>query len=157
MARLEYHRLDDAKGYELLYYYENITREEIAARFACDYFIKEKVVYEKTSCAIEASVYVVYVQEDNEAAIFENAVVSDGDGIKLELRHFKENSTEYPLVHLFQLPCNEEVLLYLLSDYLLWMGQEWRKTSVEIDEDRKVYVYYGEPVLEEGKRIDGYE
>jgi len=147
LARLEYRLLDEAKGYPLLYYYENMAKGEIAARFACDYFIKDRVVYEKTSCAIEANIYIVYVLEDNEAKAFEKGVIhgQEGDGLKLELRRFREDSAEYPLVHVFELSENQDVLVHLLSNYLLWLGQEWRKTSVELDEDRKVYVYYAEP------------
>jgi hypothetical protein len=144
---LEYRLLDEVKGYPLLYYYENMEKGEVAARFACDYFIKDRVVYEKTFCAIEANIYVLYVLEDKETKVFEQGVAPGqaSDGMKLELRRFREDSAEHPLVHVFELTESQDALLHLLSDYLLWLGQEWRKTSVEIDEDRKVYVYYAEP------------
>jgi len=149
LARLEYRLLDAAKGFPVLYYYDPIDKAEIAARFACDYFVKNAVVYEKTSCAVEPTAYVIYVN----IAAEETAIAGAGStgsrysGIRLEFRQFKEGTADYPVVNTFEFMEYKDVLLYLLSDYQFWLGQEWQKTSTEIDEDRKVYVYYAKPTV----------
>ena len=67
MPKLEYRLLDEAGGYPVLYYYQEMDAAEIAARFICDKFIKDGVVYERTSCACETLTYVIYVQETGKA------------------------------------------------------------------------------------------
>lgn len=149
MPRLEYRQFTAGNDYPLLYYYEQIDDGEIAARLACDYYVKDRLVYEKTSCAIEPTGYVIYVQHDNEAAVFDqgNSDYSALPGIRMELRQYQEMTDFYPVIHVFEFVSNLEAALTLQCDYLWWLGKEWRKTSTEIDEDRKVYIYYAQPVM----------
>lgn len=148
MSRLEYRQLNAEKNYPVLCYFEHIDNDEIAARFACDYYIRDRLVYERTSCAVEPDGYVIYIRHDDEAQVFDEG----GGGcaampnIRMELRQYKETAHYYPVIHVFEFKTNLEAALTLQADYIWWLGQEWRKSSTEIDEDRKVYVYYAEPV-----------
>ncbi|MEF3305276.1 hypothetical protein [Paenibacillus sp. GYB003] len=148
MARLEYRLFDEERGFPLLYYYDFIDKDEVSLRFACDYLVKDRVVYEKTSCAIEPRAYVIYVKtaEDEQALASGTELPGYRGGIRIELRHFREEAAQYPVVHVFQFRDDDDALLHLQSDYLQWNGVEWEKTSAEVDEDRKVYVYYASPV-----------
>ncbi|HBS57774.1 MAG TPA: hypothetical protein DEA44_00735 [Firmicutes bacterium] len=150
MPRLEYRQLNEAQGHPVLYVYDDIDAGEIAARFACDYFVKDRLVYEKTSCAIEMEAYVIYVLHDGEAEVFDtgNKDYAAIPRVRMELRQYAETAAFYPVRHVFEFNTNLEAALNLQGDFLWWMGKEWRKSSTEIDEDRKVYVYYAEPVAE---------
>lgn len=145
MARLEYRLLNKTEDFPVLFYYEDIDQSEIAARFACDYFVKSGITYEKTSAAVEAGCYIVYIKKANLEE--ENLPQSNNNTqkIRLELRQYNENSNYFPVITTFNMKSNLEVLLYLQSDFIYWLGQEWKKTSAEIDEDRKVYVFYAVP------------
>lgn len=144
MARLEYRLLDETRGFPLLYYYDFIDKDEVALRFACDYLVKEGVVYEKTSCAIEPRTYVIYVRTAEDEQAFAGGTELPGyrGGIRIELREYKPATAHYPIVHEFRFDEDDDALLLLQSDYVEWDGAEWEKTSAEVDEDRKVYVYY---------------
>ena len=63
MAKLEYRLYNDGGLYLTLYVYERIHEQEISLRFACDDFVKDGRADEKTSGAIEAGLYVIYVTE----------------------------------------------------------------------------------------------
>jgi hypothetical protein len=143
VAKLEYRLLDELEEYPVLYYYDFIKPEEIAARFACDFFIKEGIVYEKTSCAIELGVKVIYVKvAENEAVLPFNPCSRVGMGfIVLELREYGETET-YPLIQIVECPNLLDLLLYLQSDFITAGGVEYEKSSAEIDEERHVYVLY---------------
>lgn len=146
MARLEYRLLDEIKNFPLRYYYDNMGATEIAIRFACDYFIKDGVSYEKTSCAAEPPVYKIYVQEAQQQDWLENySSTKTSNRLRVELRQYVENTAYFPLIHVFEMANNAELLLFLQSDYVYWLGQEWQKSSAEIDEDSKIYVYYAVP------------
>jgi len=146
MATLEYRQMDENQTFPLLYYYENIDITEIATRFACDYFVKDEVTYEKTSCASQPPLYTIYVQKAEQQEWLDSGPsLRSGKGLKLELRQFLQNAAYFPEIHIFEVDSNRELLLLLQSDYLYWLGQEWQKTSTEIDEDRKTYVYYAVP------------
>lgn len=146
MARLEYRLLDDQGRYPVLYYYQNIDETEIAARFVCDYFIKEAVVYERQSCAAEPLTYVIYVKKSLELSVAANCIEQGRKNIRIEIRQFKAEAEEYPLLFTYEVKQNKEAILYLQSDYFIWSGQEWQKTSAELDEDRLAYVIYAKPV-----------
>lgn len=141
MGFLEYRRLDEEQGYPVLYTYDGIGLLEIAARFACDRFIKDGIVYEKTSSAIEPVTSVIYVQEAGKA--------DPGDktppalhGVRVELRQDWEGEPPGLLLQAFDFSDGAEVVLHLLCDYWFWLGEEWLRTLTVLDEDRKVYVYY---------------
>ncbi|WP_028550371.1 hypothetical protein [Paenibacillus sp. UNC451MF] len=144
MARLEYRLYEEGGDFPLLYYYEQIERDEVALRFACDYLVKEGNVYEKTSCAIEESCYVIYVKpsEDEKVMSWEKPASGSRQGFTMELREFQEFATDYQLVHTYPITDSLDVMLYLAANYLYIDGQEWYRTSAEIDEDRETFVYY---------------
>lgn len=143
MARLEYRLLNESNNFPLRYYYENIDATEIAIRFVCDYFVKDGITYEKTSCAAEPLVYKIYMQEAQQQDWLENSsLVKTNNKLRVELRQYVENAAYFPLIHVFEMDNNVELLLFLQSDYVYWLGQEWQKSSTEIDEDSKIYVYY---------------
>lgn len=146
MARLEYRLLDEAKGYPLLFYYDPIDKDEISLRFACDYLVKGHVVYEKTSCAIEPGCYVIYVKRSTEeqAVDYTHTAARRWDSIQMELREFSAEAPVYPLVHTYYFKDDDDALLHLQSDYLTYQGREWEKTSAEVDEDRRLYIYYAQ-------------
>lgn len=147
MSRLEYRQLDEANNYPVLYYYDDLDTGEIASRFACSNFIKDGVVYEKTSCAIEAMTYVIYVQEVGKAENVEGGggVAPVGKGVRLEVRQDGESPSPGLMIQNLEFSDSMDVVLHLESDYLYWMGGEWLKTMTVLDEDRKVYVYYAKP------------
>jgi hypothetical protein len=152
LPRLEYRLLDEEKGYPVLYYYDGIDKEEISLRFACDYFVKDQHVYEKTSCAVEDGTYVIYIRRAEDEKVLDDQLVfaPDWRGIRLEVRHFREGTAHYPVVHTFYFHSDEDALLHLQSDLFYIGGREWQKTSAEVDENRKVYVIYAEPTEEGG-------
>ncbi|WP_127583648.1 hypothetical protein [Paenibacillus koleovorans] len=147
MARLEY-RLDDAEhGFPLLYFYDFIDKDEVSLRFACDYFVKDRVVYEKKVCSVESNKYILYVALASDEHAWEGAGEVDPywGGIRIELREFREGTDRYPVVHRYEFQDNDDALLILQSDRLTLQGRVWENTSTEVDEDRKVYVYYAVP------------
>jgi hypothetical protein len=137
--------LDDRGQYPVLYYYQDIDESEIASRFVCDYFVKDAVVYERQSCAMELLTYVIYVKRSQEVALESSLAEQGRKNIRIEIRRFSEGAEEYPLLFTCEVRKNKEALLYLQSDYFTWSAQEWQKTSAELDEDRKVYVIYAKP------------
>lgn len=150
MIRLQYRLLSKEHNYPVLYHYEHISEGEIAARFICDYFVKDGILYEKTSCANEPLSYVIYVQQIKEDIVpYTDNISSDRTNIRLELRHYIKDAESYPLLFTYELRDTLQVVLQLQSDFFMWQGREWRKTSSEIDEDRKVYVIYAELATEE--------
>lgn len=146
LARLEYRLYEEGGDLPLLYYYEAIEREEAALRFACDYLIKDGTVYEKTSCAVEPDCYVIYVKpaEDEKAMPWDRPSPGLSGGLCMELREYRETGADYHLVHTFSFQDSLEAMLHLQANYLYVDGQEWYRTSVEIDEERETFVYYAE-------------
>jgi len=149
MERLEYRLFDKANGYPVLYSYENITEAEIAARFVCDYFLKDGVLYQKTACSTEPLMYVIYVKKDEDIISEHNdGLQYDGQKIRVEIRQYTEEEDVYPLFFTYEMKEYQQAILYLQSDFFIWQEKEWQKTSAEIDEDRKVYVLYIQPNFE---------
>lgn len=149
MPRLEYRLLDEDGNYPVLYYYANIDYAEIAARFACDVFIKAGTVYERTSCAVELVCYVIYVQESGKNGLTTEAGQTEGKPVIIELRQDGESPSPGLLITTFAFDGGTEPVLYLQADYHYWLGEEWLKTRTVVDEDRKVYVCYMKPVAQE--------
>jgi hypothetical protein len=147
LVRLEYRLLDEANHFPVLYHYSSIDKDEVSLRFACDYLVKGHMVYEKTSCAVEPDCYVIYVKPsaEEQAVDYEHTEVERLGKIRLELREYREGTFRYPLIHTYYFADDDDVLLHLQSDYLYLSGHEWEKMSTEVDEDRKVYVYYAKP------------
>lgn len=141
MARLEYRLLDEAAGYPLLYYYQDLTEGEIALRMACSRFVKEGRAFEKTSAASELLQYVIYLQS---ASVLRRTQWPAADERTwLELRQWPAQEDEEAEL-LERLPATETQRLQvkLLCDYLQWRGQERLVRHVELDEDRCCYVQY---------------
>ncbi|AEI44406.1 hypothetical protein [Paenibacillus mucilaginosus] len=149
MVRLEYRLYEEgSRTFPVLYSYDRIGRDEAALRFACDYFVKDGRVYEKTSCAVETGCYVVYVKEaEDERTMPWGAPGARGfAGVRMELREYREGTADYPLIYSYTFRDTLEAMLHLQANYLYTDGREWYRTSAEIDEDRMTYVYYAVPV-----------
>ena len=117
-----------------------------------DYLVKDQHVYEKMSCALEIGTYVIYVRRAEDEQVLDSQLVfaPDWEGIRMEVRHFREGTAHYPVVHTFHFHSDEDALLHLQCDFLFIDGQEWQKTSAEVDENRRVYVIYAQPAEEGG-------
>lgn len=146
MAQLEYRLLDEVKGFPALYHYESISKEEVLMRFRCDYLVKDGVVYEKTSNALESTVYIIYVKRvDDEVPYLSLAQPHDGRGlIVLEVREYMEDVSEYPILMTLKFDTLLDAALFAQCHYFMAENQEWEQTSVEVDEDRKTYVIYAQ-------------
>ncbi|TGE31808.1 hypothetical protein [Desulfosporosinus sp. Sb-LF] len=144
MAKLEYRLLDIENGYPALYHYNSIPRDEIVTRFLCDYFIKDGVVYEKTSNAIEPPLHVIYVKKaTDEIPIPMNRRSTVGMGfIVMEIREYREDANEYPIIQNMELSDLTDIAIIGQCNYLTLEGVEWEQTSLEVDEDRQTYVLY---------------
>ena len=144
MTQLEYRLFDAEKGYPALYNYKAIPPEEIVVRYLCDYFVKDGVVFEKTSNAIEPPLNVIYVKlAEDEIPIPWNHRSSVGMGfIVMEIREFRENSDEYPIIRNLEFNTLTEIAIYAQCNYIVLDGIEWEQTSLELDEDRQTYVLY---------------
>ena len=144
MPRLEYRLNDKAQDYPVVYYYEFMDDVETAMRFICDYFVKEGKTYLKTASAIEPPNFVIYVEavdaDSAEADNAQNQVLPVG--IAVEVREYREGADNYPVIHQFDFTSQVQAFAYLLSDTMILFGQEWEKSSTEIDEDRQAFVYY---------------
>jgi hypothetical protein len=154
MNRLEYRLLDATEQYPVLYCYQDIDETEIAARFVCDYFVKDTVLYERQSCATELLTWAIYVKKVEETFWHNSNIQAKRKNIRIEVRHFSEEAEEYPLLFTYEVKSSKEALLYLQSDFFMWSGAEWQRTSAELDEDRLVYVIYAQPVQEMNKASD---
>ena len=144
MAQLEYRLFDEEKGFPALYHYNSIPKDEIVMRFLCDYFVKDGVVYEKTSNAIEMTLYVIYVKLANDeipAPMNRRSKVGMGF-IVMEIREYLEDAKEYPIIQNLELSTLTDIALVGQCNYLILEGVEWEQTSLEVDEDRQTYVCY---------------
>jgi hypothetical protein len=65
--------------------------------------------------------------------------------IQMELREYRELGVDYRLVHTYSFSDNLDAMLHLESNFLYAGGQEWYRTSTEIDEDRETLVFYAVP------------
>ena len=144
MPRFEYRLNNEAEDYPILNFYENMDEVEAAMRFVCDYFVKEGRTWLKTASAIETAQYVMYLEETPaDTAEAGNATQPVMPGwIAVEVREYREGVSEYPLIHQFGFPSQVQALAHLIADTMILFGQEWEKTSTEIDEDRQAYIYY---------------
>ncbi|MBC2723987.1 MAG: hypothetical protein HGJ97_15100 [Desulfosporosinus sp.] len=144
MAQLEYRLFDEQKDFPALYHYKSITKEELIIRFLCDYLVKDGIVYEKTSNALEAPLHVIYVKlakDEKPLLINQRPRVSAGY-IVLEIREFKEDVNVYPIIDNVEFSTLTDLAIVAQCNYFMINGQEWEKTSFEVDEDRERYVLY---------------
>ena len=144
MPRFEYHLNDAAQDYPILYFYENMDEVEAAMRFVCDYFVKDGKTWLKNASAVSGMEYVMYMEEvpTDSAEAGNRAQKALPSGIAVEVREYREGALDYPLIHQFAFNSQLQALAHLLADTLMLFGQEWEKTSTEVDEDRQAYIYY---------------
>ncbi|WP_078434778.1 hypothetical protein [Metabacillus halosaccharovorans] len=137
--KLEYRLNDERNHYPAIYHYSFSDPYEIFCRRLCDFFIKEKKVYKRTSSSLEDEYYVIYVEEETDEYIFEQA--ESYTHVSLEVREYNEYSVS-PLIFTYDLYSHEEALSLIGNDYLWIEEEEYEKISAEIDEDRSTYVLY---------------
>ena len=144
MPRFEYRLNDAAQDYPILYFYENMDEVETAMRFVCDYFVKDGKTWLKNASAVSGMEYVMYMEEvpTDSAEAGNRAQKALPSGIAVEVREYREGALDYPLIHQFAFNSQLQALAHLLADTLMLFGQEWEKTSTEVDEDRQAYIYY---------------
>ena len=144
MPRFEYRLNDAAQDYPILYFYENMDEVEAAMRFVCDYFVKDGKTWLKNAAAVSGMDYVMYMEEvpTDSAEAGNGAQKALPSGIAVEVREYREGALDYPLIHQFAFNSQVQALAHLLADTLMLFGQEWEKTSTEVDEDRQAYIYY---------------
>lgn len=144
MPRFEYRLNDAAQDYPILYFYENMDEVEAAMRFVCDYFVKDGKTWLKNASAVSGMEYVMYMEEvpTDSAEAANRAQKALPSGIAVEVREYREGALDYPLIHQFAFNSQLQALAHLLADTLMLFGQEWEKTSTEVDEDRQAYIYY---------------
>ena len=144
MPRFEYRLNDAAQDYPLIFYYENMDEVEAAMRFVCDYFVKDGKTWLKNTSAVSGMEYVMYMEEvpTDSAESGNRAQKALPSGIAVEVREYREGALDYSLIHQFAFNSQLQALAYLLADTLMLFGQEWEKTSTEVDEDRQAYIYY---------------
>jgi hypothetical protein len=141
--KLEYRLLSGEDDERSLFIYDYIHLEEIAARQWCDYLVKDAVVYAKEKSRMDSDRTVIYVSEaDDEHALPIDRIGSGYSGLGIELREFSEEAAEYPVIDTIRVYNHLEALLRLQADTLVHQGVPWLRSSCEIDEDRKMYVYY---------------
>ena len=117
---------------------------EAAMRFVCDYFVKDGKTWLKNASAVSGMEYVMYMEEvpTDSAEAGNRAQKALPSGIAVEVREYREGALDYPLIHQFAFNSQLQALAHLLADTLMLLGQEWEKTSTEVDEDRQAYIYY---------------
>ena len=144
MPRFEYRLNDAGQDYPILYFYENMDEVEAAMRFVCDYFVKDGKTWLKNASAVSGMEYVMYMEEvpTDSAEAGNRAQKALPSGIAVEVREYREGALDYPLIHQFAFNSQLQALAHLLADTLMLFGQEWEKTSTEVDEDRQAYIYY---------------
>lgn len=147
MFYLQYVLDDSEKKYPSIAYYPRISKEEILLRFACDYWVKDHKVYEKTATENDGVAYTIYVQHDPEEQVVEKGILfeSNWKGIRLEYRHYHSDWSEYPVIQQQDCSSDQDVLLSLLTEIHMIHGRIWQKQSTEVDENRKKYVIYVVP------------
>lgn len=148
MERLEYHLIEDGENISILYDYPSVSKEEILMRFSCDYFVKGKDVFECVHVQADPPVHKIFVKRSEEETVIDDRLrfSPTWQGIRIELRHFDEKWSNYPLVHRYQFYHAQDALLRFLSSVHRVDGQLWETTSTEVDENRYVYVIYAVPV-----------
>lgn len=138
-VRLEYRLSDDSSLYPAIYHYSQLDSSEFFCRRICDFFIKNRKIYRKTSSSREQDLFVIYLEEEMEEVLFEHA--PHYSHVTLEIRLFSEEE-ESRLMETLQLESHDEVLEYIGNDFIQFGEYEFEKVSTEIDEDRSAYVLY---------------
>lgn len=138
LSILEYRLNDETRNFPAIYHYTDISKHEIYCRRRCDYFIKEGVIYRKTSSLLEEDIFVIYVEKDLEEELFSHAPVYKQ--ITLEIRLYNDEVS--PLLYTYDLKTHENAFDFIGNDLLQIGRNEYEVTAAEIDEDRSTYVLY---------------
>ncbi|MCH1624287.1 hypothetical protein [Fredinandcohnia quinoae] len=147
MKKLEYRLNDKWNHFPAIFHYEQIQEEELICRMSCGYYVKENKVYKAISNALEPNgMVVIYVEEAG--ASVKNNEEKVYSGIGFEIREL--NGNEARLIKAEEHDMHRDVQLSLHSDFLYIprkgstiVALEFKLDSLEIDEDRNCYVYYG--------------
>jgi hypothetical protein len=142
MPRLEY-RLQNNPA-ELICHYDDIAVGELLLRNDSDWFVREGTIYERQRTEKRDDVHLIYVTLSDEAAEPSEPAADNAQAFVVEIRQFEEGLTDYPLLH--QQHCDSllDVLLLLQTETITLNGQKWNKSSFELNEDRKMFVYYAQ-------------
>ncbi len=143
MFVLEIRKMNAGTDFPALYHYNNLTKDELIARMSCGYFIKGNKQYRVESNATESDLLsVIYVEEEPHRAYQGERIYSK---VGFEVRDLGEPDT--PLLMTREFATHLDVLQYLHSDLIYIRSGQYNKEmlldSLEIDEDRHCYVYYG--------------
>ncbi|PTM56678.1 hypothetical protein [Desmospora activa] len=146
MATLEYRLDEPERDHPVLLTYEDIDEDEISTRFICDYLVTEDRVYERTVTASGDRGFIIFVRLADDEQVWDPDGIPHPTwtGIRLEIRQFSEDAAYYPVLETLHCQTQTELRLYLQGEILYRGGKEWRKTSAEVDENRKVFVLYVE-------------
>lgn len=140
MARLEYRLLHNPA--EMICHYDPISIDELLVRNDSDWFIRGGTIYERHRTEEEDGLHLIYViPTDTSIEQSEPEIVQEA-GFVVEIRQFANDATDYPLLHVKHCSSLLEVLLLLQTETIKLNGRKWSKTSFELDEDRKMFVYY---------------
>jgi hypothetical protein len=139
LQALEYRINDESENYPAICHYQALNKFEIYCRRICNYFIKDGKIYRKTSSLLEEELFVIYVEEDTEEELFDDALVYKQ--ITLEIRLFDKD--EYsPLIYTYDLNTHEDAFDLIGNDLLQIGKNEYQISVAEVDEDRSTYVLY---------------
>ncbi|MBB6443914.1 hypothetical protein [Bacillus benzoevorans] len=138
LSILEYRLNDETKNYPAIYQYMDLNKTEIYCRRRCDYFIKEGIIYRKTSSLMEDNRFVIYVEEDTEEELFYHAPIYKQITLEIRFQHEEDS----PLLYTYDLNSHEEAFDFIGNEFLQIGRNEYEVTAAEIDEDRSTYVLY---------------
>ncbi len=143
MFVLEY-RLNRSPEYPALFQY-TLDRDEMIARMACGYLIRDGEQYKVISTATESdTMSVIYVEQ--EKANFRYPDEKTYMGIGLEIREWR-NGLDALLVESKEFNTHNDILAYLHSDFVYAkvgdQNKEMQLDSTELDEHRHCYIFYG--------------
>ncbi|MFD0676037.1 MULTISPECIES: hypothetical protein [unclassified Paenibacillus] len=140
MARLEYRLHHDPL--EVICHYDSIPLEELLIRNVSDWLIRGGTIYEKQRTEKQENLHLIYVTPSDQVTEQMEPSIDNGEELVVEIRQFAEELTDYPILHLQHYDSLLDVLLLLQTETITLNGQKWDKSSFEIDEDRKMFVYY---------------
>ncbi|MCA1029444.1 hypothetical protein LCL95_00200 [Bacillus timonensis] len=145
MMKLEI-RNYDKYGYPALWHYDYLQTSELVGRMSCEYLVRDGLTYQVVANATEPNnLFVLYVKEIGREHAFSEE--SSFTSIGFEIRELK-GRFEAPIVRKEEFLAHDAVLGYLHSDFVYVERDgkqlEMKLDSLELDEDRKCYVYYGE-------------
>ncbi|MBA4603505.1 hypothetical protein [Thermoactinomyces mirandus] len=117
MERLEYHLLEEREEISVLFTYPSISRSEILMRFACDYLVKGKDVFERVLVQADPPVHKIFVRRNLEETVLDDRLRfgPQWEGIRIESRHFHEEWSHYPVIYRYHFHDPQDALLHLLN------------------------------------------